>query len=500
MIEAGLEPDGARAPLLVATLILIGSTGLAMLANPAFGEGYSSLIFVAGITMIGAYSGVVISTTCALVGALSFNYFIAAPVYEFSFRSPHELLPPLIFVICSVTSGLIAGRARDRAEAARALAMQIDRLLAASRAYQSATDRPAIRDLLADAVRAAGDHCALFWLGDGAIDCIAGGGGVADVPAVARAVIGASEGAAGQPAILAEPVGDGAAPSGALLVASVRDKSGQQWRETSNYLFGLVRLANLALERIRLAEQLAEQQAEARLDALQAALLMSVSHDLRTPLTAIGTAATSLRLYGAAMDGTTRSALLESIDDECERMNRLTGNLLQMTRIEAGALRPGGMPQGAADMVRATLRRFARAAATRQIVCADLDETLVVAADTALFEQALGNIIDNAIKYSASDSTITVTCRAEGTMCAITVVDQGCGIAEAEQAAVFRRFYRGTGVGGRPTAGGSGLGLAIARGFVEASGGAIALQSPVADGRGTTVTIRLPLVEDQKRA
>lgn len=487
-----LTTSDTRAPLLVATLILLGSTGLAMLANPTLGEGYSALIFVAGITMIGAYAGLVIGTTCAFVGALSFNYFIAEPVFTFSFYRPHDFVPLLVFIVCSVVSGGISGRARDQSRAATRLAAQIERLLGASTAYQSATDCAQIRKLLADAVIAAGMTGSLFWRDRGAIACIAGNDPARDVADHARAVIDGHADPRVVPGLRVEPVGDRAAPVGALALA----RTGAAGDEAGNYLFGLVQFANLALERIRLADALAERQAEARLDALQAALLMSISHDLRTPLTAISTAATSLRLYPDAIDPETRDALLKSIDDECERMNRLTGNLLHMTRIEAGVVKRQAQAQSAADLVHATLRRFGRDGAARRITSASIDETLTIAVDSTLFEQALGNIIDNAIKYSAPDSPITLECRREGHECAIAVTDSGCGIAPEDQPHVFHRFYRAGGARGTSGVSGSGLGLAIAQGFVEASGGTITLRSPVADGRGTTVTIRLPLVNE----
>jgi len=149
----------------------------------------------------------------------------------------------------------------------------------------------------------------------------------------------------------------------------------------------------------------------------------------------------------------------------------------------------------AQDMIRRAIARLRSQNVRRTFVVDVPREDMLVVADTALFELALGNVLQNAVKFSGDGSTITATCRAHDADCTITITDQGIGVPANEQTRVFERFYRAKGrTDHRP---GSGLGLAIAKGFVEASGGSIALTSPVDDGRGTAITIRIPRAQEE---
>jgi two-component system, OmpR family, sensor histidine kinase KdpD len=260
----------------------------------------------------------------------------------------------------------------------------------------------------------------------------------------------------------------------------------------------LARMVGLALERAQLASQVAEVQALARTEELKTALLSSVSHDLRTPLTAIRTSASSLLTFKNQFDPETSQQLLSGIVDECDRLNHLTANLLEMTRLQGGTgnIRRSVLP--VAEITRNAVSRQRRFAGSRGFSFKAPRRELFIEADTALFELALANVLQNAIQYSASNGSISVTCEEEGAECMISVTDNGMGIPAEEHSRVFQRFYRVERSGNSPK--GTGLGLAIAKGFVEASNGTIAIQSPVSDGRGTSVTIRLPLAANREIA
>ena len=183
--------------------------------------------------------------------------------------------------------------------------------------------------------------------------------------------------------------------------------------------------------------------------------------------------------------------MLDSIISQTDRLSNLTTNLLEMSRLEAGeaSLRRSVLP--AAEVIRNTVHRHKRSSGGCTLNFAAPREEILIEVDAVLFDLVLTNVIQNAFRYSAPDGTIAVACAVEGPDCVITVTDNGIGIPIADQAKVFERFYRVKRSG--EVSRGSGLGLAIARSFVTASHGSIAITSPISDGRGTAVSIRLPL-------
>ena len=480
--------------------VLTGSTGLGFAISPWHHEGYAALIFVAGMTVIGATSGLFIAVICASTGALAFNYFIAEPAFEFNFNRPIDFIPPMVFLLCSVTSGLIAGNARDQAQAARVAKAQLDDLLEISRRFQSIDNTAEIRDSLTAEIKRQGPDCALHWRDDALLGRLAGNPDDSRRAAALRAALAAELPWLADQTVVFQAIGDGEALFGALTCRAPRAMAFPREVDRRDFVEGLGRLANLALTRVRLAETLAEQRARSRIDQLQSALLMSFSHDLRTPLTTISTAAASLRQFADAIAPADRADLLESIEDECARLNRLTENLMQLTRLESGSAALHFSAIAVDDMLRHCLRRNAPEAAGRNVVARLNAGTALVRADTALFELAVSNVLQNAIKFSPEGSMITMTSAIIDDRCVITISDQGIGVPARDQDRVFLRFVRGAqnqGGAQQGMPGGTGLGLAIARGFVEAAGGSIALASPGHDGNATTVTIALPHIVDE---
>jgi two-component system sensor histidine kinase KdpD len=234
---------------------------------------------------------------------------------------------------------------------------------------------------------------------------------------------------------------------------------------------------------------------------LQAALLQSLSHDLRTPLAIITVALSNLETAGERLDEATRQALARTGRHEAERLNRLLGDLLEISRIEAGALRVSAEPCDVEEVVGVALDRVAPEAEEQPVGVegvVDVDERPVaveippglaaVPMDLALMAQALANVLDNAVKYSPPGTQIDIIVRQAGDEVTIQVGDRGAGVRPEDLAHIFDKFYRGQQPG---NAHGSGLGLAISKGIVEAHGGRIwAAERP---GGGTMVTIALPL-------
>lgn len=273
-----------------------------------------------------------------------------------------------------------------------------------------------------------------------------------------------------------------------VLGVKPRDPQRSLMPEERQLLETFADLTAITIERARMAEQARQAQILQATERFQTALLNSISHDLRTPLVSILGALTSLQEDDFVLDKNARQTLLETARSEAERLNRLVRNLLDMTRIEAGKVKVNKEPCEVQDVVNAALERFARQLKERPVTVKVDPGLPLVSMDFVLIEQALVNILDNAIKYSPADSPIEVHAYAEVGDLVIKVLDQGIGIPPEDLGRVFDKFYRVLRPG---NVGGSGLGLTISKGFVEAHGGHI--QARNRPGGGTIITVTLPM-------
>jgi two-component system, OmpR family, sensor histidine kinase KdpD len=232
----------------------------------------------------------------------------------------------------------------------------------------------------------------------------------------------------------------------------------------------------LALERAQLREQAVRTELLEEVDRLQRALVGAVSHDLRTPLATIKASASTLRSAEATVDKAERDELLELIDDQTDRLDRLVSNLLDMSRVQAGALEPRHQPIAVGDLVADALHGLGHGARVSDITT-DIDDGLpLVDVDHLLIGQVLANLLDNALRYAPQDTTVTIGAhhRADGRV-QVTVQDAGPGVPRAERTSVFGMFNRSG------TSGGTGVGLSIAKAFIEAHGETIWVED-VPDG------------------
>ncbi|HUD85551.1 MAG TPA: ATP-binding protein, partial [Xanthobacteraceae bacterium] len=255
-------------------------------------------------------------------------------------------------------------------------------------------------------------------------------------------------------------------------------------------LDALVDQGALAIERVLLVEDMDRVKRTMESERLRAALLTSISHDLKTPLASVLGAASTMRDLGGRLSEPEKRDLLATVIDESERLNRFIANLLDMTKLESGAVVPNTARHDVGEIVGSVLRRAAKILVHHKVsldLAADLP---MLELDAVLFEQVLFNLLDNAAKYAPAESTISITSRRDKNSVLLQIVDEGEGIPPAELESVFDKFYRAQkGDHVRP---GTGLGLAISRGFVEAMHGTISAGNR-ADRSGAVLTIRLPI-------
>lgn len=440
------------------------------------------------------------SLLACLAGALSYNFFFLAPIYTFTIADPENVVALFFFSVVAVIVSNLAARLRGQvlatAQRARtteslyqfsrklAVSLTLDDLLWATCHQVAALLQVRCVILLPDGgeltVRAGfppedyledADLAAARWSWDHnhpagrGSDTLPGAKWLFLPMRTARGVVGV--------------IGIAGDMAGALLTP-----------ERQRLLDALADQSALAIERVNLAQDLSQARVQAEAERLRAALLTSISHDLRTPLASILGSATSLRSRGVLLDPETREALLATVVDETERMNRFIGNLLDMTRLEAGVLRPVLTPTVLSDVVGAVLRRAGTVLSEHEVVV-DLSPSLpLLDLDMVLFEQVLFNLLDNAAKYSPGGSRIRLAAEQHGAFVRLSVTDEGDGIPPADLHRVFDKFHRAGG-GDRRRAG-TGLGLAICRGFVEAMGGTIEAGNRL-DRSGAVFTVTLPV-------
>jgi two-component system sensor histidine kinase KdpD len=255
-------------------------------------------------------------------------------------------------------------------------------------------------------------------------------------------------------------------------------------------LDALMDQAALAVERVRLVEDLDRAKRTVEADQLRSALLTSISHDLKTPLAGILGAASTLRGLADALDERAKADLVTTIIDEAERLNRFIANLLDMTRLESGAIVPNAALHDLGEVVGSALERASKILANHRIEV-DLATSLpMVEIDPVLFEQVLFNLLDNAAKYSPAGTTIRIQSWRDSDAIGLQVLDEGDGVLPGDLEQIFDKFYRARKVD--QVRAGTGLGLAISRGFIEAMHGTISAGNRT-DRTGAVFTIRLPV-------
>ncbi len=463
-----------------------------------------SLVFLTAVLASAVTYGIWPSVFAAVASALAYNFFFLPPLYTFTIGDPENMLALFFFIAVAVVTGNLTARMRAQAISASQRARTTEELYTFSRKLAGAV---ILDDLLwATAYQIASMlkvRVVLLLPEDGAIAVRAG---YPPEDTLAEADFAAAKwtwengrsagrGADTLPGVswLFLPMRTGRGLVGVVGLDS--DRQGPLLTpDRRRLLDALVDQAALAVERISLAKDIDQARLTAETERLRAALLTSISHDLRTPLASILGAATSLRNLRDTLDENAKIELAGVIQDEAERLNRFIANLLDMTRLESGKIVPRGELIDIADVIGSALERARKVIGDHPVDIDVVRDLPMLRLDPVLFEQVLFNLFDNAAKYSPDGARITLAARHDGNHATLRITDEGDGIPEADLERIFDKFYR-VHSGDRRRAG-TGLGLAICRGFVEAMGGAIVAGNRK-DRPGATFTITLPIPAEQ---
>lgn len=468
-----------------------------------------SMVFLFAVLICALRFGTFSAVAAAVLSFLAFNFFFIEPRYTLTIASPYELFGLVIFLVVAAATGSLAGRLREQANATRERAEATQALYEFSGKLSAATKIYDVLWLLAAQSAAVVKGKSIILLEQARELTIAGGWPPEDTLGTADWAAARWAHRNGEPAgRLTEtmpsatyqfrPLISSTGPVGVLGVVP-GDEEEALPSATASALQSFADQAAIAIERTRLVEQAAKAATAAESERLRGTLLSSISHDLRTPLASILGSASSLRQLGDRMEKQDRTDLLATIEEEATRLSAFVSNLLDMTRLETGVLDIRRDWVDVADAVRGSVARAQKSFPTRLMETSVSAKLPLIRGDAALLEQVLFNLLDNAHKYSAPESVTRVSVTsATGNALRIVVADEGIGIPPDALQKVFDKFYRAhVGDGRRP---GTGLGLSICAGIISAMGGTITAQSPIAEGKGTEISIVLPAGEDSAAA
>ncbi|MFT3841935.1 MAG: DUF4118 domain-containing protein [Myxococcaceae bacterium] len=475
--------------LWAAVLVALATAALRLLA-PRFELPDVVMAYLLAIMVTAVRFGRGPSIVAAGMSVAAFDFFFIPPYFSFAVTDfKHVFTFAMMFAVGLVVSTLTEQLRREETRAKDREA-RTGVLYALSRELSSARDESEAAKVLAT------HAAALFGTGAGVV--------LAREPAVLAATAGslAFEAAEQEETarVLTLPSGAGVSTARygtsrttcvplrsaekTLGVLALSPRAPPADAETSELLETFVRQGALALERAKLAEDAKAAALRVRTEQMKNSLLSAVSHDLRTPLAAITGAATTLRDGAARMPEKDRAELIDAICEEAARLERQVGNLLEMTRLESGAVQPKREWVLLEEVAGSALDRLDSKLGAREIKVEMASE--LVFADPVLLEQVFINLLDNAAKYTPATAAITVRARFTGAMVEVEVSDRGPGLPSQELGQVFDKFFRGQ----HPEVPGVGLGLAICKAIVEIHGGTLRVQN--LDGGGASFTFTLP--------
>ncbi|MBI5301990.1 MAG: sensor histidine kinase KdpD [Chloroflexi bacterium] len=474
-------PHLAWLPYAGAIVVVSVCTALGALLSHVFGEANIVLLFLLGVVLVAARFGLGPSITASVLSVLAFDFFFINPRLSFAVADVQYLLTFGVMLVVATTISTLTARYQQFAEVAHERERRTAALYELSRDLAGTSSRERLAHIATQHVHRVFNSQVTILLPDhlGALT-------PTQTSAPAFELDTNEQGVAewvfthSQSAGLGTETLPGARALYMPLAASRKTIGviGVQPADAKRFLapeqFHLLEtFANqtaLALERNRLAEQARQAQVQIETERLRNSLLSSVSHDLRTPLAAITGASSTLLEGEMDVDADARRELAQTIYDEAERLNRLIRNLLDMTRIESGAIRVKPEWNSLEEVIGAALARLDSRLRGRTVTTCLPDTLPLVPFDSVLIEQVLINLLENAIKYTPPASPIEINASVVGEHVVVQVADHGPGIAPGDEERIFDKFYRAPGV---TNSGGVGLGLTVCRGIVQAHDGKI---------------------------
>ena len=447
-----------------------------------------ALIFLLAILAVSTVWGIVVSVVMSLAAVFAFNFFLLPPVLTLTIADPQNWVALFAFLVTAVIGSHLSSRARNQAEEADRRRREIEKLYEFSQKLLSAGN---VIELMNAIPRQVVDS---FELGASALF-------LTDKQKVYRsgllipqldieklkAVVARQELQMDEAQSLCfVPVRLGVRIVGSLGI------SGRILSRQS--LEALGTLIAIAIERAGAIEQLGKTEAAREGERLKSALLDSITHDFRTPLTSIKASVTSL-LSDTRLDAEHRQELLTIIEEETNRLNTLIGEAAEMARLEAGEVELDLQPHPISELISAALEQCKSLLGNRPLQVQVPDNLSPVRADVSRAKQVLVQLLTNAHNYSPHDLPITISAEANGNFVVTSVADQGPGIEDMELALIFDKFYRGKDQ--RYRVQGTGMGLPIAKAIVEAHGGTISVISQL--GHGSVFSFTLPVDRGQNR-
>ncbi|HUX88796.1 MAG TPA: ATP-binding protein [Chloroflexota bacterium] len=489
--------------------LVVGSVAVANVSN----------LYIIGIAVLAARRGMYAALLASALAFFTFDWFFVPPVGTFTVDNPSEYVALLTLLVTSVIIGQLVARVRARATAARRQQLQTELLYEVSR---SALSSSRVADVYALALRRLSETLGLKWSRllvrrEGPLDVVAVYGNppetaedrhrlrrvveeaqplgvwrqqennvrIVSMLNIAEGEASTREGGAFEEVDV--PLSIESRVEGVLVVGNKRTGESLNAGE-ARFLQAFANQLASAIQRDRLAEERTRAEALEESDRLKSALISSVSHELKTPLTAITASASSLLAEGTLQNPDRAHELAESINRDTDRLTRLVSNLLDMSRLEAGTLHPRFEWVSIADVVSDVLDRIEPALAGRPLTVNIPAELPASPLDFVLISQVLTNLLENAVRYSPEKAGIVVSAEIVREQLRVTVFNEGSYIPPADIERLFDKFYRLS-----TAPGGTGLGLAIARGIIEAHHGHIWAEN--VGRRGVAVTFTLPSPE-----
>jgi two-component system, OmpR family, sensor histidine kinase KdpD len=481
-VKIGARTQTVRYALVVAAIALITAVDFKLHVN----QTTVALMFLVTVLLTSAYWGLRYAVVMALGVTAAFNFFFLPPIGTFTISDPQNWVALFAFLVTALVASNLAERARREAEGAKQRRLEVERLFGLSQRLLASENVLELLNALPLYVQET------FSVGSVAVM-------EKDHPTVYRSSVDTKfeESVLRSTLLRGEPITQGGVSYvplrlGMRTVGALSVTGDALSRET---LDGLGSLAGLAIERARALEALSKNRAEQEHERLRTALLDSVTHEFRTPLTSIKASVTTL-LSGATLDDQGRREMLTVIDEETDRLNRLVGEAAEMAQLDSGMFKLDLQPHSIGDALEPALQDAKASLEIHPLeVVAPYGSLPKVRMDAQRIREVLMHLLENAGKYSGPGAAIKVTCEVKGDRLVTSVADHGPGIDSFEQSLIFEKFYRGQNQ--RYTAPGTGMGLAIAKVIVEAHGGNIGVVSQL--GSGSVFWFNLPLEKESRK-